>query len=67
MERRTFNREMHRPSAEKLWQMPLASQLPMEPGRAVRVAPLEVQAASYLAASDRMVSFSRIFTVIAPL
>ena len=54
----TFSREMHRPSAEKEWQQPGAVVLPMVPGRPGRSMPLEVQAASYLAASDRIVNLS---------
>ena len=52
----SFSREIHRPSAEKLWQQPAATVLPSFPPR--RSPPLEVQATSYLAASVRMVSFS---------
>ena len=49
---------MHRPSAEKEWQHPAmeAEVLPIYPALAFRS--LEVQAASYLAASARMVSLS---------
>jgi len=54
----TFKREMHRPSAAKLWQMPQAAVLPMPPAEGTLATPLEVQAASYLAASDKIVSFS---------
>ena len=56
----TFSRVMHRPSAEKLWQQPAIEEvvLPIIPGRALRLTPLEVQAASYLAASVRMASLS---------
>ena len=52
---------MQRPSAEKLWQHPAMEEdvLPVMPGLEPRRTPLEVQAASYLAASVRMVSFSR--------
>ena len=49
---------MQRPSAAKLWQMPQAVEFPMPPGEGERSTPLEVQAASYFAASERIVSFS---------
>ena len=49
---------MHRPSAEKEWQQPAAMVEPSRPARPARSSPLEVQAASYLAASARMVSLS---------
>ena len=57
----TFKSVTHRPSAEKEWQQPAMEEvvLPMYPALAFRSPPLEVQAASYLAASVRMVSFSR--------
>ena len=48
---------MHRPSAEKEWQQPHWVVLPMVPGRPERLRPLEVQAASYLAASAKISSF----------
>ena len=62
----TFKRVTHRPSAEKEWQHPAIEEvvLPIYPALALRFPPLEVQAASYLAASVRMVSFSR--TSISP-
>ena len=53
----TFKREIHRPSAEKEWQHPARVVLPMVPGRPARSRPLEVHAASYLAASARISSF----------
>ena len=37
---------MQRPSAEKLWQMPQAIELPTAPAFAARPTPLEVQATS---------------------
>ena len=49
---------MHLPSAEKVWQMPGARALPMPLRAPLRVTPLEVQATSYLAASERIVSLS---------
>ena len=56
----TFSSVTHRPSAEKLWQHPAIEEdvLPIISGLAPRFTPLDVQAASYLAASDRMVSLS---------
>ena len=58
---RTFNNVTHRPSAEKEWQHPATEDevLPMYPFLLERFPPLDVQAASYFAASVRMVSFSR--------
>src|SRR5665647_1693397 len=55
----TFRREIQRPSAAKLWQIPDATALPIFPGWPERSTPLEVQATSYLAASVRMANFSR--------
>ena len=57
----TFSSVMQRPSAEKLWQHPAMEEdvLPIIPGLEPRRTPLEVQAASYLAASVRMDSFSK--------
>ena len=49
---------MHRPSAEKEWQHPAAMVDPIPLRRRPRSSPLEVQAASYLAASARIVSLS---------
>ena len=56
----TFRREIHRPSAEKLWQQPATEDdvLPIIPGREPRRTPLDVQDASYFAASVRMASLS---------
>ena len=56
----TFSREIQRPSAEKEWQHPATEEdvLPMYPCLDVRFPPLEVQAASYFAASVRIDSFS---------
>src|SRR5699024_1604763 len=56
----TFNKEMHRPSDAKLWQMPIFTALPSFPFFPPRSIPLGVQATSYLAASVRMVSFSMV-------
>ena len=56
LENRTFSKEMQRPSVEKLWQMPAIVVLPRLP--AVRCDPLDVQAASYFAASVSTASFS---------
>jgi hypothetical protein len=60
----TFNREMHRPSAANVWQQPPATALPIPflPGLST---PDDVQAASYLALSARIVSLfikSKCFT-----
>ena len=62
----TFSSVMQRPSAEKLWQHPAMEEvvLPIMPALAPRCTPLEVQAASYLAASVRIVSFSRTFMLL---
>ena len=54
----TLSSDMQRPSAEKLWQMPQAIELPIVPFAARRSTPLDVQATSYLAASVSIVSFS---------
>ena len=58
---KTFSSVTQRPSAEKEWQHPAREDevLPMNPFFEVRVPPLDVQAASYFAASVRMVSFSK--------
>ena len=56
----TFKREMHRPSLAKLWQMPHAAAEPSCPFTPARFTPLEVHAASYFAASDKMRSFSMV-------
>ena len=56
--KRILSREIQRPSAEKVWQIPGAMELPMPWPFPLRSTPLEVQATSYLAASERMVSFS---------
>ena len=57
----TFSSVTHRPSAEKVWQQPAMEEevLPMKPCRNPRRLPLEVQAASYLAASVRISSLLR--------
>lgn len=59
----TFSSEIQRPSAEKLWQQPAMEEdvLPIIPGREPRITPLDVQEASYFAASVRMVSLSSKF------
>ncbi|MNC06878.1 hypothetical protein D3C75_544040 [compost metagenome] len=53
---------MQRPSAAKLWQMPMLTALPRLPGCPERLAPLEVQATSYLAEAVKISSFSIIST-----
>ena len=53
-----FKREIQRPSEAKLWQMPAATELPRLPFSPRRSEPLEVQATSYLAASDNIFNFS---------
>jgi len=55
--RSTLSKDIHLPSAEKLWQIPNERALPIEPGAPARSTPLEVHATSYLAASDKIVSF----------
>ena len=64
--KRILSREIQRPSAEKVWQIPGAMELPMPWPFPLRSTPLEVQATSYLAASERRVSFSNkdMFSVI---
>ena len=63
---RTFSSEIQRPSAAKLWQSPAVTQLPIPPRGAARDTPDDVQAASYLAASDRISSFSIRSTCMPP-
>ena len=63
---RTFSSEIQRPSAAKLWQSPAVTQLPIPPRGAARETPDDVQAASYLAASDRISSFSIRSTCMPP-
>ena len=53
-----FNREMQRPSEEKLWQIPEETAFPRYPFFPRRLEPLDVQATSYLAASARIFNFS---------
>ena len=53
-----FNKEIQRPSAEKEWQIPQERELPGPCPLPERSTPLEVQATSYLAASERIASFS---------
>ncbi len=55
-----LSREIHLPSAEKLWQIPERSQFPMPVPSPFLAVPLEVQATSYFAASVRIFSFSYI-------
>ena len=55
----TFKREMHRPSADHVWHMPALQPLPSPPLGAPRLEPLEEHDTSYLAASPRILSFSR--------
>ena len=49
---------MHLPSPVKAWQIPLACALPIPLPSPPLCTPLEVQATSYFAASDKIVSFS---------
>lgn len=51
-----FSKAMHRPSSEKLWQMPHAAALPNPPCER-RETPLEAHDTSYLAASTSTFSF----------
>lgn len=51
---------MHLPSAEKLWQIPAFTQFPMPVPSFLLSVPLEVQATSYFAASDKISNFSAI-------
>ena len=55
---RTFKSEMQRPSPAKEWQMPQDTAEPICPFCAFRSTPLEVQATSYFAASERILSLS---------
>lgn len=57
MDNKIFSREMHRPSEEKLWQIPAAREFPIPVPPLLRLTPEEVQATSYLAASARIVNF----------
>ncbi len=52
-----FNREIHLPSAEKVWHIPQATELPRLPLTPFLSTPLEVQATSYLAASESISNF----------
>ena len=54
---KTLSREIQRPSAAKLWQMPPFVVLPIWPGFARRSTPLEVHATSYFAESAKISSF----------
>ncbi len=60
---RIFNSDTQRPSGVYEWQMPMPSVLPIPPVPSEwrLLAPLEAQEASYLAASARTASLSRIF------
>ena len=65
---KTFSSEMQRPSAEKVWQMPQSTVLPMPiPTGLWFPATEEVQATSYLAESVKMASFSIKSIKTAPL
>ena len=55
---RIFKSEIHLPSAEKLWQIPQAFELPRDPFIPFLSTPLDVHATSYFAASARIRSFS---------
>lgn len=61
-----FSREIHLPSAEKLWQIPALIQFPIPVPSFCLSLPLDVHATSYLAASDKILNFSAIviFSVI---
>jgi hypothetical protein len=68
----TFKSEMQRPSEDQVWQMPALQALPSPPLGACRLEPLDEQDTSYLAAAERMFSFSRMsiilpFWLVAPL
>ena len=49
---------MHRPSAEKLWQIPISEAFPILPAFPFRFTPLEVQDTSYFAAAVKIFNFS---------
>ena len=53
-----FNKEIHLPSAEKQWQIPLETVLPIPSAFPFRFTPLDVHATSYLAASERISNLS---------
>ena len=55
-----FSREIQRPSEAKLWQMPSTRLFPRKPSFPFLPTPLDVQAASYFAASDKILNFSSI-------
>ena len=52
-----FSREIHLPSSDQLWQIPLFELLPNPPGLFFRILPLEEQETSYFAAAERISSF----------
>lgn len=56
--KRIFNSETQRPSAAKEWQIPQERVLPIPDPSPCLFTPLEVQATSYFAASDKIFSFS---------
>ena len=57
---RTFSKDIHRPSAAKLWHIPLAHVEPILPFSAFLSTPLDVHATSYLAESASIFNFSSI-------
>ena len=61
-----FKRETHLPSLEKLWQIPHKEVLPREPFLPSLLTPLDVQATSYFAADDNILSLSLISIKLTP-
>lgn len=59
-----FNKEIHRPSSAKLWQIPQPAALPIIPFFPERDVPLDAQDTSYLADSANTFSFSSTFSFI---
>ena len=59
-----FNKEIHRPSSAKLWQIPQPAALPIIPLFLEREVPLDAQDTSYLADSANIFSFSRTVSFI---
>ena len=55
-----LSKEIHLPSLLKVWHIPEATLLPSNPPFPFLSTPLEVQATSYLAASDSISSFLKI-------
>lgn len=59
-----LSREMHRPSSEKLWQMPQPAALPIIPFLPEREVPLDAHETSYFADSANIFSLLSTFSFI---